>query len=96
MIQLLSWSWWFSCGDWGCDFRVEMELVLWVDALSGIKPNELSLVEIEQELKTLIAIATSIIDGSSIEHDNQEDYIRMIHLENAKTFQLYGMGDIDD
>ena len=70
----------------------------WDDAWSGRYPAEPSQDEIEQEHKTLSVKAVRIIAGGSIEHedDNLAENIRMIYLEDAKTFSLYGSNGNDD
>jgi hypothetical protein len=76
----------------------KLESPSWDDAWSGLYPNEPSQDEIEQELKILSTKVSRIIGGGSIEleYENQEVRLRMIHLENANTFQLYSTKDIDD
>ena len=76
----------------------KLELQSWDDAWSGLYPHEPSQDEIEQELKILSTKAARIIAGGSIEHeyDNQDEHIRMIYLESAKSFSLYGTNGNDD
>jgi len=77
------------------EFIVEQrnwDLLPWVDAWSGAYPLKPTDEEIEIEFHQLSQKAVRIMSGGSLacEYDDIDDHARMILLESAKTFQLYG------
>jgi hypothetical protein len=64
----------------------------WGQAWSGAHPNLPSSKEISKEFKTLKEKALRIIETKSLdlEYENNDEHVRMAHLEGAKTFSIYG------